>query len=74
MTTTKKNKANMNGHITEETLTQQIKQLENDASVALVNHHRLVGAANALRSILGQMQTVSTEIINDGNNDATERT
>jgi len=65
---------NTNGHITDESLQQQIRQLENEASVALANHHRLVGAANALKNILGQMQTVSTEIINDGNNDASERT
>ena len=65
---------NTNGHITDESLQQQIRQLENEASVALANHHTLVGAANALKNILGQMQTVSTEIINDGNNDASERT
>jgi ribosomal protein L35 len=74
MTAKIKKQDNMNGHITEETLTQQIRQLEKDATIALANHHRLVGAMNVLRSMLGQMQTVSTEIINDGNNDTTERT
>mgnify|MGYP003146566270 CR=1 FL=1 len=74
MTTTKKNKANMNGHLSKETLQQQIMQLEKEAATHLVNHHRMVGAVNALRSMLAQMQTVSTEIKNDGNNDASERT
>ena len=74
MTTKTKKKDNMNGHLNKETLQQQIMQLEKEAATHLANHHRMVGAVNALRSMLTQMQTVSTEIINDGNNDASERT
>jgi hypothetical protein len=74
MTTKTKKKDNMNGHLSKEKLQQQIMQLEKEAAAYLANHHRMVGAVNALRSMLAQMQTDSTENKNDGNNDASERT
>ena len=74
MTTKTKKKDNMNGHLSKEKLQQQIMQLEKEAAAYLVNHHRMVGAVNALRNMLAQMQTDSMEKTNDGNNDASERT
>ena len=74
MSTKIKKQDNMNGHLSKEKLQQQIILLEKDVAAHLVNHHRMVGAVNALRSMLAQMQTDSTENKNDGNNDASERT
>ena len=74
MTTKTKKKDNMNGHLSKEKLQQQIILLEKEAATHLANHHRMVGAVNALRSMLAQMQTDSMEKTNDGNNDASERT
>jgi len=65
---------NMNGHITQETLLEDIRQLENQASVALANHHRLKGASEWAKEKLALLQSVPMEKIEDGNNDITERT
>jgi hypothetical protein len=54
-----------NGRLMKDSLNEQIAQLEADGQTALVNHHRLMGAAAALRNMLKQIEVKEEAPVGD---------